>query len=342
MVALKAADVPSFLARPDRSYSLVLVFGPDAGLVRERTRAVLTASIGDLDDPFSLVRLSGDEIAADPARLMDEAGTMPLVGGRRAVWVKAGARSFVNAVEALLAAPPADCRVVIEAGDLKRNAPLRLVCERARGAAAIACYADGERELARLIDDELRAAKLKIAPQARTLLTSLLGGDRQLSRNEISKLALFASGKDVIEVDDVIAVTADASALALDDVIDAAFAGKLPDLAAQLARARAADIPSGTMLSAALRHVTQLHQVRLAIEAGAAPEQALGRHFPGLHFRRKPLVDIAVQTWSSARLSRAMGQLWDAARDARLQSVLAGPIAERALLSVASAARQRR
>lgn len=342
MVALKTADVPRFLARPDDSQPVVLVFGPDAGLVRERALAVLRASVDDVDDPFSLVRLSGDEIAADPARLLDEAGTMPLGGGRRAVWLKAGSRSFVGALDALLAAPPADCRVVIEAGDLKRNAPLRLLCERARGAAAIACYADGERELARLIDDEMRAAKLKIAPDARALLASLLGGDRQLSRSEIGKLALFAAGKDAVAVDDVLAVIADASVLALDHVIDAAFAGNIPELAAHFARARAADIPAATILSAALRHVAQLHAARLAVEAGAAPEQATARHLPALHFRRKPLVEAAVRRWSSVRLGRAMAQLWEAARDARLQSALAGPIAERALLSLGAAARQRR
>ena len=34
MVALKGPDIDKFLARPQRS--IVLVFGPDAGLVRER------------------------------------------------------------------------------------------------------------------------------------------------------------------------------------------------------------------------------------------------------------------------------------------------------------------
>ncbi|HBR47195.1 MAG TPA: DNA polymerase III subunit delta, partial [Afipia sp.] len=46
-------------------------------------------------------------------------------------------------------------------------------------AVAIACYADTERDLAKLIDDELRLSNLKIAPDARAALTSLLGGDRQ-------------------------------------------------------------------------------------------------------------------------------------------------------------------
>src|SRR5947199_803 len=82
------------------------------------------------------------------------------------------------------APPAADCRIVIEAGDLRRNAPLRERCEKSPLAAAIACYADGDRELARLIDDELRAAGLTIAADARALLASLIGGDRRASRNE--------------------------------------------------------------------------------------------------------------------------------------------------------------
>ena len=85
---------------------------------------------------------------------------MPLFGGRRAIRVRAGSRNIVPAVEGVLAAPLRDCRVVIEAGDLKRNAALRMVCERAKGAVAIPCYADDERDLGRLIDKEMRAAGL--------------------------------------------------------------------------------------------------------------------------------------------------------------------------------------
>ena len=72
----------------------------------------------------------------------------------------------------------------------------------------------------------MRDAKLAIAPDARAALVSLIGGDRQASRSEIRKLALYAHGKDRVVLDDVIAVVTDASALALDDVVDAAFAGR--------------------------------------------------------------------------------------------------------------------
>ena len=80
-----------------------------------------------------------------------------------------------------MAAPPKDCRIVIEAGDLKRGAALRNACERAKNAVAIPCYADAERDLARIVDEELREAGLAIAPDARATLIPLLGGDRRAS-----------------------------------------------------------------------------------------------------------------------------------------------------------------
>ncbi len=190
MVAIKAGDVEAFVARPDPARPVVLVFGPDAGLVGERVNAIVKASVDDVSDPFALARLEGEEVAADPSSLVEEAQTMPLFGGRRAVWVKAAGRNIAPAVEALLGAPMAECRVVIEAGDLRRNAPLRALVERAKNAAALPCYADNERDRARLIDEEMRAAGLTLEPEARALLIPLLGGDRAASRNEIRKLAL--------------------------------------------------------------------------------------------------------------------------------------------------------
>jgi DNA polymerase-3 subunit delta len=339
MVALKAPQVDAFLAKPNPAQPVVLVFGPDSGLVRERAQALIRASVDDVNDPFSLARLEGDDLSAEPSRLVEEANTIPLFGGRRAVWVKAGSRNIAPAVEMLIGAASPDCRVVIEAGDLKRNAPLRALCEKAKNAAALPCYADAERDLARLIDDEMREAGLTIAPEARATLVPLLGGDRLASRSEIRKLALYARGKERIEVEDVAAVIADASALALDSLIDAAFAGRTADVEFQFAKARTAGTAPGTILFAAQRQVATLHKARLAVEEGQSADAVIEGLW--LHFSRKALVGAALKTWTTARLERAMSSLADAVLESRRQAGLAEPIAQRALLSLAVNARRR-
>src|SRR5579884_1267008 len=315
MVAVKAADVDAFVARPDPARPVVLVFGPDAGLVSERVNALVAASVDDVNDPFALARLEGEELSAEPARLVEEALTVPLFGGRRAVWVKAGARNIAPAVESLLRSGVGECRVVIEAGDLRRNAPLRVLCERAKNAVALPCYADTERDRARL-----------------------LGGDRAASRNELRKLILYARGGGQVSVDDVAAIVSDASALGLEDLVDAAFAGRPADLEAQLGKARIAGTNAGSILFTAQRQVAQLHKWRLAIEEGSS--LSLDAVQPPLHFRRKALIEAALKNWTAARLTAAMAELAEAVLESRCKPALADIIAERALLAIAAKGRR--
>jgi DNA polymerase-3 subunit delta len=338
MVAIRTQDAEKYIARPDPGRPVALIFGQDAGLINERAHALVKASVDDVNDPFSLVRLDGEELAADPSRLVEEALTIPLFGGKRAVWVKAGSRNIAPAVEALLALPAIECRVVIEAGDLRRNSPLRALCERAKTAVALACYPDNDKELERLIDSELRDAGLSAKPDVRALLIPLLGGDRAASRNELRKLALYALGRGQVDVADVAAVVSDASALELDDLVDAAFAGRAPDLETNLAKVRTAGTSVGSIFFAAQRQLAQLHKWRAAIEAGGG-RFAVDNLMPPVHFTRKESVEAALKQWSAARLSAAMAELAAAVLAARRAPALAETIAERALLDLAVKAR---
>jgi DNA polymerase-3 subunit delta len=342
MVALKAADVDRFVARPDPGKPIALVFGPDAGLVRERADTLIRASVDDVRDPFALALLEGDTLADEPERLVEEAHTIPLFGGRRAVLVKAGGRSFAAAVERLVASlPGADCRIVIEAGDLKRGAPLRTLCERASNAAVLPCYPDSGRDLDRLIDEEMRRAGISIAADARSLLASLIGGDRRASRSEIGKLALYAHGQSSVGIEDVIAVVADATIPAVDGVVDAAFAGRAADLEINFAKARASGVSATTIASAALRQAATLHRFRLAVDAGGSIDDTLRRATPAVHFSRERMVKAALESWSAARLERMIVQLGEAALEVRKGGKLAYPIVQRALISITVAARRK-
>ena len=341
MVALRGKEIDAFLARPDPGRPIILLYGPDAGLVRERADALLSSAVDDPNDPFSLVKLDGDELSAEPSRLVDEAMTVPLFGGRRAIRVRAGSRSFASGVDTLADTPLKDCRIVIEAGELRPESPLRKACERAKTAVAIGCYPDGERELSKLIDDELRIADLHIAQDARATLMALLGGDRQASRNELRKLTLYAHGKGEVTLDDVMAVVADASELKLDPIVDGAFAGRADLVEGEFAKAMVAGTYPGVIISAAQRQAAWLHKSALAIAEGTPLSTVLDGGFPRLHFSRKGAVETALRHFNAARLAAVIDQLVTAALDMRKQPAIAAAIAQRALLSVAVNARRK-
>ncbi len=336
MVAVKNGEADRFIAKPAPNIFLYLVFGTDAGLIAERVQKIIAASVDDLKDPFQFLRISGDELAADPLRLADEANTIPMFGGRRAIAIDAQGKSFVAALEPILAKPPLDCMIVIEAGALKRDAPLRKLCESNPRAAALECYPDSAKDVAQLIDSELRADNLSIDADARTLLVSLLGEDRLTTRAEIAKLALYARGAGTVTVDHIAAIVAEASSLALDTAIDGAFEGDLRAVEKTAGRVFSEGGDYNALLGAALRHATALHRARLDAESGRGPGGG-----GGFGFRRSPAFERHVRAWPSERLSRTIIALNQAIGKARRDPRLADQIALRTLWSIALSARKK-
>lgn len=339
MSVLRAGDIDRFLSRPDPRRPIVLIYGPDTGLVSERAAAILKAAAGNNSDPFALVTLDGDALAGDPAQLVDEAETFGLFGNRRLIRIRAGGKNLAPAVAPLIADPP-QATVVIEAGELRPSSPLRALCEKSPAAAVIPCYVDGERELSRLVERVLAEGGLTIEPDARDELIGLLGADRLASRAEIDKLALYAAGQKRVRIDDVRAVIADASALVLDDIVDAAAAGEPQAALTALGKAYAAGTSPAAVLSAALRHIASLHRLRLAVDRGDSPARAVEGARPAIFFRRKPNFERALGRFDTPSLSRELVALSEASLNARKSAGLAAAIAERAILRLCYGARQ--
>lgn len=342
MAVVRNQDAERVLSHRPSHVFAYLVFGTDGGLVSERTRRILAGSVADPHDPFQLVRIDGDELAADPLRLVDEANTVGLFAARRALWIAAGTRNFVAAVAPLFASPPVDCIVVIEAGALKKDAPLRKLFEREHAALAVECYPDRREDIARLIETEAASAGLAISAETRDILASFLGADRLATRSELAKLMLYAHDTGRITPDDVEAIVADASALALDAVVNSAFSGDSSAATDTALKVFAAGADPGVLLAAALRHALTLHKITLAAEKGTRVSAAIGsvvRTVPG--FSRRANLEAQARKWPAGKLLRSIDQISEAIRRCRRQPDLARALAVRALWTIASAAKPR-
>ena len=338
MVAVRSTDADRFINHPPADVFLYLVFGTDAGLVAERMRTILARAVDDPKDAFQLMRLQGDEVASDPLRLVDEANSIPMFGGRKAIGVEATGKSLLPAIEPLLKAPPKDCVIVVEAGGLKRDHLLRKLFEKARSAAAIECYPDSPREIAELIDSELAAAELTIEPNAKELLLSLLGQDRLTTRSELEKLAVYAHGAGRVEVAHVEAIVADAAALVIDHAVDGAFRGEFAAIEQTTERLFGENSDVNFLLASALRHAMALHRARITMDAGG---YGGGGGDTGFYGPRRAIAEQQLRLWNADRLARAVTTLSEAVGRARREPRLAQAIAVRALWTVALGAKSR-
>jgi len=338
MAQKKTNEVEAWLRRPDPDVRLVLIYGPDRGMVTERARAFIKSSGLDPEDPFSSVRLEATELESDPGRLLDEASTVPMFAGRRLVWVRnAGThKSLAESAKALAAAPPVDAIVVIEAGDLKKGTGLRAAMEASPHAMALPCYSDDGRSVDAVIDEVLARAGLSIGLEARQILRVNLGGDRLATRSELEKLCTYCLGTGEITLDDVVIMTGDVAATAVDDAIDAILDGNV----ARFDRAYSRLVSSGTnpfvILSAASRQFHTLLTLRSEMDsAGKSSATAVAAARPPVFFSRRRLVETALQRLGQATLLRGLERIQSAILQTRRRPDLAEAAARQALLAVA-------
>lgn len=343
MAQKKAHEVDGWLKRPDPRISIVLVYGPDRGLVSERAKTFAQSTGLPLDDPFTVIKLDAGDIERDPGRLVGEARTVPMFAARRLIWVRNGGaqKALADDVKALAAEPAADALILIEAGELRAGAPLRSAAESSPAAMALPCYADARRDLDVIIDEELTAAGMTLSPDARQLLRSGLGGDRLASRGEVQKLLLYAHGQREIGIEDVRALSGDVSKQSADDAIDFLLDGRIEDFDLAFTRQLTTPGQASTILSAAIRQFQTIELLRAAMADGRGdPAAIVASARPPIFFSRRKTVERALARWSGEALRRALARMHAAVLAARKEPALATTIVRQALIGSALEAKR--
>jgi len=336
MAEVKSHEFDAFLKRKPLPVRLFLIYGPDRGLVSERAAALAAASGVALDDAFSVVKLDAGDIGSQPGRLIDEMNAIGLFGGERLIWIRnAGSeKGLSDGLDILADMPAGPSTLIIEAGDLKKGAALRKAAESISAAVAIPCYADDGRALQALIDQELSAENLRISPAARERLVETIGGDRLASRNEVRKLALYCRGKEMVEEQDVAEIVGDASAISTDDAVDAILKGDRDGFLHAIQKIVSSKTPVFLVLQGCLRQFQLLELMRAEMEEKRVPAAqamaSLGRH---LHFRRKPIVENALRTWTGPAIRRETQRLQAAILQSRQRPALEDTIAMQTMLA---------
>ncbi len=336
MAEIKSHEFDGFLQKSARLYRIYLIYGPDRGLVSERAGMIAGKTGIDQNDPFSVTKLDVGDLQKEPGRLVDEAQSIGLFGGEKLIWVRGAANEkyLVDAVAFLSGASLDAASIIVEAGDLKKGSALRKTVEAARTAVAIPCYADDGRALNALIDNELSAEGLGITPAARQALVALIGGDRIASRNEIRKLALYCRGMETVDDHHVTEIIGDASAISVDDAVDAILSGNSTNFLHAMQKITSSKTSVFLVLQACLRQFQLLDAMRAEMDEKRVPPaqimQTQGRH---LHFRRKPIIEQALKSWSADAITRETKRLQAAILQTRQRQILEDSIAMQTLLS---------
>lgn len=311
---LAAAQITGFLQNPPPAVRVILIFGPDTGLVSERAEALADKLVKDKHDPFAVSQLTGAMVNDDPARLYDEAAAMTLGGGRRLIRVQSALDSNAAALARFIADPPlCDSIILMEGGDLDKRSKLRAACEGASPlTAGIPCYVDDAVGRQKTISAMLQEEKLVASRDVIRQLADILPPDRLALRSEVNKLALYCKGQNEVTLEDVQAIIADAGGAEIDDLVQAAASGDPKRAATLLDHLLAEQTSPVALLRGMQRHLMRLQLARAHMTNGASAGEAMKKLSPPVFWKLVEPMTKQLNRWSLERLELRLTQLAEA------------------------------
>lgn len=296
---IEAGRVEGFLKSP--SAPLVLLYGPDSGLVAERGLALARAVEGAVHDPFRFVEL----LNPAPDVFLAEALAVSLTGERRVVRVRDAAENLAKPLETIKE-NQLEALVILEAGELTPKSKLRLLAEKSPVIASIGCYVVDHAKLPQVIITRLRARGVTIDQDAATWAAQNLTGEEGPLAQTLEVLVLYAGEAKALSLEDVRILLADGGETSMGDAVDAALSGDpaATDKALALAYQEGA-APVG-LLRALLAELLRLRLAAGIVAEGQSAQQAMAAMRPPVFFKRQAVVQKILRLWSPAALEQAL------------------------------------
>lgn len=310
---LSYRDIEPFVQKPNPAIRVILVYGPDHGLMKERVQQMAKTVVEDINDPFNVAVLSTEILADDPARLSDEANAISMMGGKRLIRVERATDKLTVTIKEYLENPNDNATIILESDGLSPRSSLRKLCEKEKLATAVPCYIEDERDLGRTIRAIMSENNASIDNDAVTWLCTNISGDRRKVRSELDKLITYkgANDRSPISLHETLQACGAAGATSIDTLIYAIGSGQ-SHVAMQTYHSL---LEEGVAVIAILRamqnHFRRLHQTHAHLMDGDNTEGAMKKLSPPIFFKQKNAFQNQINRWSVKKLNNALTRLSD-------------------------------
>ena len=198
----KPYQINALIPRLQREFAAALVFGTDSAGVQEVAQQIQKIIIPKAG-PFSIIPLSPADIKNNPTRVLEEANTPDLMGGRRLIWFKEATATQADIMADFIQQRQTDTFLLMTAENLTKSAALRIESEANPNILVIACYPPEIADLRRIIQDFAHTAKFDFDPQAMDYLIQNTDNNTLILKNELEKIALWNGDKKRITLEQI-------------------------------------------------------------------------------------------------------------------------------------------
>lgn len=324
-----------FLKQPDKQARAALIYGPDAGLVRERSQMIASYILGKNPDPLNRVELTGAQIKADPAILADELNSFSLMGGQRVVILRDPTEKIEPVIKEAFEDSKTSTYLVVEAGDLGSSSSLRKLFEKETYLASVACYLGDENAIEDMIHGVFAKAGVRANHDAMMYLVSNLGNDRAVTQSELEKIVLYMGDEKEATLPIVSQLTGNNAAEDIEDLCHSLATGTAADSDKLYVHLLHEDAQPVAIVRSLIKYFQRLDLAFGYMQSGSNREDAIKMLRPPVFFKSMDIIRKALTTWDAARVSYCLNLLLRTEREIKSGTVSPALVTSNTLVAIA-------
>lgn len=196
----KPYQIDALIPRLQKEFAAALVFGTDAAGIQDIAKKIQKIIIPKAGD-FSIVSLTPADLKNAPHRVLEEANTPDLMGGRRFIWLKEATATHADIMSDFIQKRQTDAFLLMTTDNLTKSAALRAESEADPNILVIACYPPETMDLKRIIQNFAQESGFELSSDAIDYLIQNTDNNTLILKNELNKIALWNKDKKRITLD---------------------------------------------------------------------------------------------------------------------------------------------
>lgn len=299
----KAYQLDALIPRLKKEFKAALIFGTDSAGIQEVAKKIQKIIVPEAG-PFSVTSLTPVDLKSTPDRVLEEANTADLMGGRRLIWLKETTAQHANIMSDFIEKCQTDAFLVMTAENLTRSAALRVESEASPDILVIACYPPEVMDLRRIIQNFSREAGFEFTPEATDYLIQNTDNNSLILKNELDKISLWNQDKIRITLD-LAQQLVGTGTVNVDSLVQAVANKQSEKILVALNALLAQGENPVTLVRMVARYFSNLLRGVEKVEAGEASADVAKKILKPAQFRLEESVQEQLRTWTKPSLLKA-------------------------------------
>ena len=289
-------------------YNLFLLYGENDGLKKE-IKELIIKTINKQDSNTEYLSLYEDDILADGEHFYNSIYSGSLFSDKKIIILNNGTDKIINQIKEIEDKCPKNIFIIILSEILEKKSKLRNFFETSLKTLCVPCYADSDKDLAIIANDEFKKNNIIIARESINLLIEKSNSNRNNLKNEIEKIKAFAINKKVLKIDEIKSIINFSGEYKSDNFINECLCGNISQYKKSLTELYSNTINQIFLLRILSNKIKRLLLIKEKENDHKNIDSLISVSKPPIFWKEKPIVKKQLSIWTLKNLKETINEI---------------------------------